>query len=293
MTAMRGPLLRKRPLVALLVALALSPFSSARAQSPEDDDMQQTVARVAYFTGEVSYNRGDDPDDWQPASLNFPMTLGDRLYTGRAARLELQTEGGTVYLAPETELAALNLTYDVKQFSLGIGSASFRIRSIDPDGTFEVDTPNAAVTFDRPGEYRIDVDRDGNTRVLVGRGHVYVAAAGGEVPLEAGRLMVIDGIDSPVYDVLPRPRPDSWDQWVDARARRFRERDSRRYVTADISGVDELDEYGRWSEVSGYGTCWSPASVSADWQPYRAGRWAWQDPWGWSWVSSEPWGWAP
>lgn len=283
----------KRSLVALLATLALSPASFARAQSPEDDDMQQTVARVAYFTGEVSYNRGDDPDNWQPASLNFPMTLGDRLYTGRAARLELQTEGGTLYLAPQTELAALNLTYEVKQFSLGIGSASFRIRRIDSGETFEVDTPNAAVTFDRPGEYRIDVDRDGNTRVLVGRGHVYVAAAGGEVPVEAGRLMVIDGIDSPVYDVSSRPRADSWDHWVEARARRFRQRGSRRYVTADISGVDELDEYGRWSEVSGYGRCWSPASVSADWQPYRAGRWAWQDPWGWSWVSSEPWGWAP
>jgi hypothetical protein len=288
---MNSTLIRGGALIALLGTLALA--SNSQAQSPYGDDIQQTVVRVAYLSGEVSYSRGDDPDDWQPASLNFPMTLGDRLYTARGSRLELQTEGGAIYLAPDTDLAALNLTYDVKQFSLGMGSASFRIRRIDSGETFEVDTPNAAVTFDRAGEYRIDVDRDGNTRVLVNRGYAYVAAAGGEVPLEAGRLMLIDGIDSPVYDITSLPRPDSWDRWVETRSRRSRVNRSRRYVNADISGVDDLDQYGRWSQVPEYGTCWSPANVSADWQPYRAGRWAWQDPWGWSWVSNEPWGWAP
>ena len=285
---MNGTLTRCRALVALLGAL-----SFASASQAQTDDISQTVARVAYFSGGVSYSRGDDPDNWQPASLNFPMTLGDRLYTARGSRLELQTEGGVIYLAPETDLAALNLTYDVKQFSLGIGSASFLISRLDSGESFEVDTPNSAVTFDHPGKYRIDVDRDGNTRVIVDRGHAYVAAAGGEVPLETGQMMAIDGIDSPVYDVMSLPRRDSWDQWVATRSRRFRDTGSRRYVNPDISGVDDLDQYGRWSQVPGYGTCWSPANVSAGWQPYRAGRWAWQDPWGWSWVSNEPWGWAP
>src|SRR5450756_1726105 len=196
---MNSTLTRGRALVALLGALALA--SASQAQSPYGDDIQQTVVRVAYLSGEVSYSRGDNPDDWQPASLNFPMTLGDRLYTASGSRLELQTEGATIYLAPETDLAALNLTYDVKQFSLGMGSASFRIRQIGSGESFEVDTPNAAVTFDGAGEYRIDVDRNGNTRVIVNRGHATVAAAGGEVPLEAGRVMAIDGIDSPVYDI--------------------------------------------------------------------------------------------
>jgi hypothetical protein len=288
---MNSTLIRGRALVALLGALALA--SASQAQSPDGDDIQQTVVRVAYFSGDVSYSRGDDPDDWQPASLNFPMTLGDRLYTASSSRVELQTEGGAIYLAPETDLAALNLTYEVKQFSLGMGSASFRIRQIDSGESFEVDTPNAAVTFDRAGEYRIDVDRDGNTRVIVNRGYAHVAAAGGEVPLEAGRLMAIDGIDSPVYDITALPRRDSWDQWVATRSRPSPAAGSRRYVSADISGVDDLDHYGRWSQIPEYGSVWSPANVSADWQPYRAGRWAWQDPWGWSWVSTESWGWAP
>src|SRR5512143_882319 len=158
-------IIRVRTIVALLGTLALA--SPSQAQWPGSDDIRQTVVRVAYFSGQVSYSRGDDPDGWQPASLNYPMTLGDRLYTARGARLELQTESGAIYLAPETDLAVLNLTYDVTQFSLGMGSASFRIRHVGSGESFEVDTPNAAVTFERSGDYRIDVDRDGNTRVIV------------------------------------------------------------------------------------------------------------------------------
>jgi hypothetical protein len=284
-------LVRGPALVALIGTLALA--SPGWAQPPEGDDIQQTVLRVAYVSGKVSYSRGDDPDSWQPASLNFPMTLGDRLYTAKGSRLELQTEGGAIYLAPGTDFASLNLTYEVRQFSLGAGSASFRIRRIDSGESFEVDTPNAAVSFDRAGDYRIDVDRNGNTRVMVRAGYAYVASAGGEVPVQAGRMMVIDGSDSPVYDITPLPRVDSWDQWVGSRSRRSFGGASSRYVNTEIPGVGDLDQYGRWSQIPAYGNCWSPMNVSTDWQPYRAGRWAWQDPWGWSWVSNEPWGWAP
>jgi hypothetical protein len=64
-------------------------------------------------------------------------------------------------------------------------------------------------------------------------------------------------------------------------------------VTADIAGVEDLDQYGRWQQIPEYGWTWSPISVEAGWAPYRAGRWIWQDPWGWTWVAAEPWGWAP
>src|SRR5512140_1508383 len=101
---MSGTLTRYRAPVVLLGALAFASIGPAQWRDgdvPQADDIRQTVVRVAYLSGEVSYNRGDDPDDWQPASLNFPMTLGDRLYAASASRVELQTDGGTIYLAPE------------------------------------------------------------------------------------------------------------------------------------------------------------------------------------------------
>ena len=274
---------------------ALLAATTASGQ-PRDEygEINQTVARVSYLAGDVSLSRGDTPGDWQPADVNVPVTLGDRVYTGSRSRLELQVHGGQfIRLGARTDLAALNLTEDTKQFSLNSGVASFQIRRLSPDEIFEVDTPTAAVTFEQPGEYRVDVDSDGNTRVAVRRGRAMVAAGGGQVPVRAGVAMEISGFDRPRYNWISRPILDSWDRWVEERQNRLVRSASYQYVNEEIVGVDDLDQYGRWDNLPDYGRAWSPASVSVDWAPYRAGRWMWQDPWGWTWVSSEPWGWAP
>jgi len=283
-------------LTGLLCALLFVP--SARAQQRDEygdvRDIRQTVARIAYLSGDVSFARGDDPDDWQPADRNVPMTLGDRVYTGSRSRLELHVHGGdAIRLGARTDLAALNLTDDTKQFSVKIGVASFQVRRLSDSEIFEVDTPNTAVTFERPGDYRVDVDSNGNTRVSVREGSATVAAGGGQIRVETGEGIQLDGLDSPRYDIVRLAGPDGWDQWVEQRQSRFAHVRSYQYVSADVVGVDDLDEYGRWQRVPEYGWVWSPSSVDPGWVPYRVGHWIWQDPWGWSWVSAEPWGWAP
>lgn len=289
---------RLRPLLLLGLFAILLPVPPASAQydderGSEDDGIRQSVARVSWLDGEVSFNRGDDPDDWQPAAVNYPMTLGDRIWASRDARVELQLRGGTIYLASETELAALDLARDVRQLSLNLGTTSFRIRRMEPEEVFEVATPNVSVTFETAGIFRIDVDEDGNSRVSVSQGRAWVAAAGGQVVLEGGEQIRVRGIDRPEYDVVRLARPDSWDRWVENRARRYRSVRSASYVHPDIYGVDDLDAYGTWESNEEYGTVWYPREVAAGWEPYRAGRWIWRDPWGWTWLSSEPWGWAP
>ncbi len=265
-----------------------------RYQEPYDDDgIRQSVARVSWFQGEVSFSRGDAPDDWQLASANYPMTLGDRIWSGRGARTELQLRGAKVYVGSETELAVLDMTRDVQQLSLGLGTASFRIDRLDRNDVFEVATPNVSVTFETPGLYRIDVDRDGNSRVSVRQGRAWAAAAGGQVGLERGEQIRVWGLDRPDYDVVGLSRYDSWDRWVDERDRRYRSVRSASYVHADIYGAWDLDAYGSWENHASYGSVWYPRGVGAGWEPYRSGRWIWRDPWGWTWLSSEPWGWAP
>ncbi|MDQ6892953.1 MAG: FecR family protein, partial [Acidobacteriota bacterium] len=279
----------------LAIALfGLAATTLAQSSYAPSTDIRQTVARVSYLTGPVSYARGDSPDDWQPPDMNVPLTLGDRLYTGRGGRVELQIHGGTtVRLDAETDLAALNLTDDTKQFSQTLGAAAFQVRRLAAEEIFEVDTPNAAITFDAPGDYRIDVDRDGNTRVSVRNGRLLVASGGGQVTLQPGDEMDIQGLERPQYDVYALAGADAFDRWVSSRQARFQRARSRQYVSDDIVGVDDLDDAGRWEDIPEYGRAWSPLSVSADWAPYRVGHWCWQDPWGWTWISAEPWGWAP
>src|SRR4029450_2578202 len=125
---------------------------------------------------------------WEPADRNVPMTLGDRVWTGDDGRLELQVHGGNlVRLAARTDLQALNLTNGVQQFSLALGTASVSIRRLGDDEVFEIDTPNAPVTLERPGDYRLDVDADGNSRVQVRRGRALATSGGGQVALMSGQ----------------------------------------------------------------------------------------------------------
>jgi hypothetical protein len=282
------------------ILLALSSAGVAFGQERDEygdiiqTDIEQTVARVSHLQGSASYSRGDDPDNWQPADVNIPMTLGDRIYTGPRSRLELQVHGGDIVrLGSRTDLAALNLTDDTKQFAIKAGIASFRVRRLDENDLWEVDTPNAAVTFEQPGNYRIDVDQDGYTRVSVLSGAASVAAGGGQVALHTGDAMSIDGIESPRYSVFGLSSPDRWDRWVNVREGSMSRARSYQYVSAGVVGAEDLDEYGRWEEIPEYGHVWTPLTVEVGWAPYRVGHWVWQDPWGWTWISTEPWGWAP
>ena len=63
-------------------------------------------------------------------------------------------------------------------------------------------------------------------------------------------------------------------------------------LSPTIAGYDNLDQYGDWQDVAGYGQVWVP-DEPADWAPYRDGSWAWEGGYGWTWVGAEPWGWAP
>ena len=72
----------------------------------------------------------------------------------------------------------------------------------------------------------------------------------------------------------------------------YRRSVSYQYVNSYIPGLYDLDYYGDWQNVDGYGHCWAPR-VDAGWMPYQSGYWQTDYPYGPTWVSAEPWGYAP
>ena len=142
-------LVSPRNLLIISAVLAVAAAPGLLAQDAGDEqDFQQTVARVAWLTGESSLQRGDDPDHWQPLALNVPLTIGDRVYASPTGRLELEAPGLRAFVAPGTELTTLNLTEDVQQYSISQGTATFRLSHRDDEDVIEIDTPNAAITLE-------------------------------------------------------------------------------------------------------------------------------------------------
>ena len=275
--------------ILLLFAFSLPGAAPVRAEERYPD-----VARLSFVSGGVTYSRGDDPDEWDDAVENVPLTAGDRVYAPADGRAELELSSGNfVRLAPRSYVSTVNLSDDIKQFYLGEGSASFNIRRLASEEDFEIDTPNVAVTFEEPGLYRVAVHENGDSRITVRRGRATVAANGRQIAVENSEIRIY-GSDSPRFEIAGLPAPDSFDRWVDERNFLFDRAyaDAYRYASEDIVGAADLNEYGRWEDIPEYGYAWTPAVVAAGWAPFSNGRWYWQDPWGWNWISNERWGWA-
>jgi hypothetical protein len=167
-----------------------------------------------------------------------------------------------------------------------------RVRRLGDDEAFEVDTPNAAITILRDGEYRFNADPDSATTTVVARrGDAEVAGGGQAFALHGRNFVQISGTDQLAYDVEYAPAPDDFEGWDEDRDAREARLISTRYLPPDVIGYEDLDAYGSWRMLPDYGAVWYP-TVDAAWAPYRAGYWAWVEPWGWTWVDDAPWGFA-
>src|SRR5438093_540201 len=251
------------------------------------------VGRLSYLGGSVSF-RPAGADDWAAPTVNYPLHGGDHLWTDADARAEITLGSTALRLAPYTAFGFLALDDHTTQVRLSQGSLSVRLRNLDDEDSFEIDTPNGAVSLLRPGSYRVDVDSTGDTAtVTVRRGEAEITAAGSAFTVKRDQAAVVSGTDSPSYDIRDALPPNDWEEWGASRDRRWDDSRSARYVSRETIGYEDLDEHGDWRDTPDYGPVWVPHPVMAGWAPYRYGHWAWVEPWGWTWIDDASWGFAP
>jgi hypothetical protein len=278
--------------VTALAALTFLTAAFPQRLAAQDDDPPGRVARLGYMEGSVSFQPAGETD-WVEAVLNRPMTTGDKLWADRDSRAEVQLGSASIYLAPNTGFSFLNLDDQTIQIDLSSGAISVRVWDLDPNNTFEIDTPNQAFTVMQPGHYRIEASEDGTyTVVTIREGEGESTGNGQSYTLHAGQRTTFSGADSLNADVEEIGGPDAFDNWADLRARRYDDSPSARYCSRYVVGFDDLDDDGDWRPVGEYGPIWFPR-VEVGWAPYHVGHWAWIDPWGWTWVDDARWGYAP
>ena len=276
--------------VLILVAASLFAFSTPALA---DDDPPGRVARLNYIQGSISFQPGGE-SDWVQANPNRPLTTGDNLWTDQNARGELHIGSSSLRVGSQTGITFLNLDDRTVQIQLAQGSLNVNVRRLDGGDDYEIDTPNLAFTLQRPGEYRVDVDPNGNaTTITVRAGEGEATGAGSDYHMDSGDMATFSGTDSLTYDGGRADRYDDFDNWCRSRDDREEHSQSARYVSRDVTGYDDLDDNGEWRNVPDYGYVWFPNRVGPDWAPYRNGHWVWVQPWGWTWVEDEPWGFAP
>jgi hypothetical protein len=142
----------------------------------------------------------------------------------------------------------------------------------------------------RPGRYSVNVNEAGDTTIInVRDGQGEVTGGGSAYTIHAGEQAFLTGIDQLNAEVEPLADEDDFDRWCNERDLREEHAASRRYVSDDVIGYEDLDDYGGWRSEPQYGTVWFPHVTVVNWAPYRYGHWAWISPWGWTWVDDAPW----
>jgi FecR protein len=276
--------LRAVAFVAAFAALAFSGLAGA--------DPPSRVARLGYMAGAVSFSPGGE-NDWVQATINRPLSIGDRLWTDAGARAEIQVGGAMIRMGARSGLSILNLDDQIAQLQLTEGILNIRVRRLEADQVFEVNTPNLAFTLRQPGEYRIEVDPDDDATMIAvrkGQGEAYGEDAA--YVIDARQSYRFTGTGLREYQYADAGRPDDFDRWSSDRDRRYDSSVSARYVSPDVVGYQDLDANGTWRVDATYGNVWVPNRVAIGWAPYRDGHWVWVDPWGWTWVDDAPWGFA-
>jgi hypothetical protein len=275
--------------LACVAGLAIVLFSGWAAADPPS-----RVARLGYLAGAVSFSPAGE-NDWVRATLNRPLGPGDRLWTdtGHGARAEIQIGGAIIRMDAGTSLSVLNLDDSIAQLQLTQGTLNVRVRHLEPNQVFEVDTPNLAFTVRQPGEYRIDVEPQGDATTIIvrqGKGEAYGEDAA--YVIDARQPYRFTGTGLRDYELVGVPRLDEFDRWAGSRDRSYENSRSARYVSSDVVGYQDLDDHGTWRVDASYGNVWVPNRVAVGWAPYSDGHWAWVDPWGWTWIDDAPWGFA-
>lgn len=301
------------------VAYLLTRGGGSDAQA--DATAQPVAARIDQVQGSVAIARtnadsSNDQPDWAEATVNTPVTIGDRIYARNDSHASIAFTGHDfVRLNPEASLDVLALADRRTQLALRSGSATFDVGELASDELYEVATPCGSIDFAQPGLYQIGLDGD-NAVLSVLNGVARVVGGDGSGDINRGQVFTLacstegEAVASPIAPNLAGEIVDDYyrDRYAKLYDGRYRNYDSYladpsfydpyrtsvscQYVNADIPGLYDLDYYGDWENLSDYGYCWAPR-VGTGWAPFRSGFWDLDDVWGPTWVASESWGWAP
>jgi len=262
----------------------------AGAASGAPADPPGRVGRISLVDGDVTFHDTAGRES-APATLNWPVTGGAVLSTAPDARAEVRIGSTAIRLDGATALVFVQVDDQAIRLRLDYGAVAVRVRSRDVAGEIVLETLDARVSLTDAGRYRVEAGRAPDTTAVTAfQGGARVDAEGIALAVTPGRRAEVGrGGRARVVEASA----DAFDEWALARDRSDSVAETTRYVSPETTGYEALDGYGDWREAPGYGPVWYPRAVPAGWAPYRAGRWAWIDPWGWTWIDEAPWGFAP
>jgi hypothetical protein len=265
---------------------------------PSFADSQVRIVRLSDVEGNVLIDRNTG-QGYEKAFLNLPITQGAKLRAKNEGRAEIEFENGsTLRIIPGTivefpELSLRDSGGKVTGVKLQEGTAYLNFNgSKDDEFTLSFGRENIVLTH--PVHLRVAMG-DTDAALAVFKGEVEVAGPSGTVQVGKKQTATFDLAAQDRYTLARNLEKDPYDAWD-----KEQEDYHRRYLSSSYTnyspyayGMSDLNYYGNYFNVPGYGTMWQPYFTGTGWDPFMNGSWVWYPGFGSTWVSSYPWGWTP
>ena len=260
-------------------------------------ESQARIVRLGDTQGDVRIDRNTG-QGFEKAFLNLPITQGMKIQTGNDGRATLELEdSSTLRLTPGSvlEISKLSLADSgakVSGFHLQEGGAYVNLVNAK-DNRLSVSFARETISFDRPANVRIEMG-DTNVSVAVFKGDVQIAAPDGSVQVSKGKAADYNLVNDH-HEIASQIEDQPLDAWDKQQNQYQQEYSSKSYSNYSpyAYGTSDLNYYGNFLTVPGYGSVWQPFFAGAGWDPFMNGAWAFYPGSGYGWVSTYPWGWTP
>jgi Family of unknown function (DUF6600)/FecR protein len=265
---------------------------------PSFADSQVRIVRLSDVEGNVQIDRNTG-QGYEKAFLNLPITQGVKLRAKNDGRAEIEFENGsTLRIIPGTviEFAELSLRDSggkVTAVKLQEGTAYVNFNG-GKDDEFTLSFGREKTVLTHSVHLRVAMG-DTDATLAVFKGDVEVAGPSGTVQVGKKQTATFDLAAQDKYTLAKNLEKDPYDAWD-----KQQEDYHQRYLSSSYTnyspyayGMSDLNYYGNYFNVPGYGMMWQPYFTGVGWDPFMNGSWVWYPGFGYTWVSSYPWGWTP
>ncbi len=258
-------------------------------------ESQVRIVRLSDVQGTVQINKNSGLG-FETAFMNLPITQGTELRTLNNGRAEIEFEDGSALrLTPGTtvEFDTLNANDDGKRISrVKLVEGRAYVNWFGKSGDeFTLNFSQEKVSLTQPAHFRVTTSAN-SAEVASFKNEIEVTGAAGTVKVARDKMVSFDVQDNDRAAVAKNVVADPYDEW-DQQASDYHDQYAKNNKTPVGYGASDLNYYGSYTNVPGYGNLWQPYFAGSGWDPFMDGAWSWYPGYGFLWASAYPWGWLP
>jgi hypothetical protein len=256
-------------------------------------DSQARIVRLSDVQGSVQLDKNTGVG-FERAFVNLPITQGAKLSAGANGRAEVEFEdGSSMRLTPNTtiEFSKLGLADSGKRISqVNLVEGMAYVNWLGKDD-LTLNFSRETIALDHSAHFRVDTSTEA-ANLAVFKGNVNVAGPSGNFTVEKKKTATFDTAADDKYTLAKNVKDEPLDSW-DKESLSYHDQYAKNNTTPYGYGYSDLNYYGAFSNVPGYGMMWRPYFTGVGWDPFMDGAWGYYPGYGYMFASAYPWGWMP